>query len=219
MNPNENQIDAPAPDQAAPVKRKYKKRKKTKTKKKPEIRLNPKHMAFVQEYIRTDNAVKSYMKVYPRSSYGAAGVSSHDLLKNPKISAFLRNYYDNLWEKNEEQIGRSFNRLLKIIESDIADVVEYENDSMSIRNFKEVDTSVIQEIRHSSSPTKYGVAENKSVKLFDKTKLMPELFRMLGMIKDKMEHSGVIKIIPPDELPDDSEPDEEPIEENGTQGN
>ena len=226
--PNENQTDAPAPEQAqaitAPVKkRKHKKRKKIKPEEK-EIKLNTKNMEFVREYLSCGNATKSYMRVYPRSSEGAAAVSAHDLLNKPKIKAYLQKHYDRLWERNEEQIGRSFNRLLKIIESDISDVVEYEGGAMTIRNFSEIDTSIIQSVSHTVSPTKYGVAENKSVKLYDKVRLMPELFRMLGMVKDKMEHSGVIRVIPaaePEDVPDDYEEKENPpeeIEDNGDQG-
>lgn len=49
--------------------------------------LSPEHDRFCREYILDDNQTRAYMRAYPDSSYGAAAVSAHHLLKNPKICA------------------------------------------------------------------------------------------------------------------------------------
>lgn len=170
--------------------------------------FKPDHQNFILEYIRTRNAVKSYMLAYPKTKYEAAGVSSYHLLKNPKISAYIQNYYDNLWESRKTEIGQTFDNLLKIANADIGSVIEAAGDSVSIKDLRKIDTSIIQSISQSSSDTKYGVATSLNVKLFDKTKAISELLKVLGMITDKVEHSGEIIVISA------KKPEQEESEEN-----
>jgi phage terminase small subunit len=189
------------PVKKKPVKKKIVKKKvekpETKNPKKIELKdFKPDHQNFILEYIRTRNAVKSYMNAYPKTKYEAAGVSSHQLLKNPKISEYLQNYFDNLWESRKVEIGRTFDNLLKIANADIGSVIEAAGDSVSIKDLRKIDTSIIQSISQSSSDTKYGVATSLNIKLFDKTKAISELLKVLGMITDKVEHSGEITIVP-----------------------
>ena len=189
-----------------------KKEKKAKISDKPvKIKLEdfkPDHQNFILEYIRTRNAVKSYMSVYPKTKYEAAGVSSHQLLKNPKVSAYIKNYYEDLWDSRKDEIGKTFDNLLKIANADIGSVIEAAGDSVSIKDLRKIDTSIIQSISQSSSDTKYGVATSLNVKLFDKTKAISELLKVLGMITDKVEHSGEIIVISA------KKPEQEESEEN-----
>ena len=197
---------------AKPVKKKPVKKKKVVKKEKsliPDLKdFKPDHQNFILEYIRTRNAVKSYMSVYPKTKYEAAGVSSHQLLKNPKVSAYIKNYYEDLWDSRKDEIGKTFDNLLKIANADIGSIVEAAGDSVSFKNLKTIDTSIIQSISQSSSDTKYGVATSLNVKLFDKTKAISELLKVLGMITDKVEHSGEIIVISA------KKPEQEESEEN-----
>lgn len=176
-----------------------KKEKKVKKDDKPvKIKLEdfkPDHQNFILEYIRTRNAVKSYMSAYPKTKYEAAGVNSHKLLKNDKISAYIQSYYNDLWESRQTEIGKTFDNLLKIANADIGTIVDAVGDSVSIKDLRKIDTSIIQSISQSSSDTKYGVATSLNVKLFDKTKAISELLKVLGMITEKVEHSGEIIVI------------------------
>ena len=53
-------------------------------------RLTVKQENFCLEYAKSGNAVQSYIKAYEKnSSYSAAGVEAHRLLKNPKVRARL----------------------------------------------------------------------------------------------------------------------------------
>ena len=49
----------------------------------PEIK-NPKHKAFILDYLKTYNQVKSYQKIYPNASYKSAMSSSSTLIKRYK---------------------------------------------------------------------------------------------------------------------------------------
>ena len=158
--------------------------------------LKPEHQNFMLEYIRTGNATKSYLSVYPKSTYNAACVSSHQLLRNPKISEYIQNYYDDLWSDRKNEISKTFNNLLRIANADINDVIDYEGDRMEVRPFSQSDTFLIAEIKETVSETMNGVNVNRSVKLKDSTKAISELVRVLGMITEKIEHSGEIIIIP-----------------------
>jgi len=176
---------------------------KTKTKTKKINSLSKNYKSFVLEYIRNGrNGVKAYMKVYPRSSYNAAGVSAFDLLKKPKIKEALEEYYQELWENKEKEIGKTFDNLLKIANADINNVIDYKDGEMKIRNFDEIDSSIIQQINQTITNTKEGQKINESIKLFDKTKAISELLKVLEMVKDKMENPITIEIIPP-EWPDE----------------
>jgi phage terminase small subunit len=160
---------------------------KKKKKKSNGVKLNPRHKFFALEYMRNGrNATKAYLKTFPNSTYGAAAVSAHDLLKKPNISEFIKNYYDALWKKKEDEVGKTFENLLRLANADISNVVEYEDDEMKIKNFSEIDTSIVQSVNHTEHPTKYGTAINKSVKLFDKTKALSDLLKVLNMIQEKM---------------------------------
>lgn len=49
----------------------------------PEIR-NPKHKAFILDYLNTYNQVQSYQKFYPKATYNSAMSSSSTLIKRYK---------------------------------------------------------------------------------------------------------------------------------------
>jgi phage terminase small subunit len=157
--------------------------------------LNPNQQNFVLNYIETKNAVKSYLAAYPKSNYKTAGVQAHRALKNPNISRFLNNYYEELWSSRKREIGRTFDNLLKIANADIANIVSYEGDRMEVRPFSQSDTFIIAEIKETVSETQNGTNVNRSVKLKDSTKATSELVKVLGMITEKVEMSGTIEII------------------------
>ena len=181
------------------VKDKKPKKKKLEDNKPKKIELKdfkPEHQKFILEYIRTGNATKSYMNVYPKSQYDAASVSSFQLLRNPNIKEYIQCYYDDLWSSRKNEISRTFDNLLKIANADITDVVDYEGDRMEVRPFNQSNTFLIAEIKEVIIETANGTNINKSVKLKDSTKAISELIRVLGMITDKVEHSGEVIIIP-----------------------
>ena len=190
---------------AVPVKKAVKKTVKAKKEKKVEstapkkIELKdfkPDHQNFILEYIKTRNATKSYMKAYPKSKYDAASVSSFQLLRNPKIKEYIQCYYDELWNNRKVEIGRTFDNLLKIANADISDVVEFDGDRMNVKPFDKSDTFLISEIKETVSEHQHGVNVNRSVKLKDSGKALSELLKVLGMVTEKVEHTGEIVIVP-----------------------
>ena len=76
----------------------------------PDVRepLNDRQERFCLEFVVSENATRAYLRVYTTSSYAAAGVSAHDLLRNPKILARI----DELKAERARRLGISADRIL-----------------------------------------------------------------------------------------------------------
>ncbi len=98
----------------------------------------------------------------------------------------------------EKKISKLFDDLLDVANSDISDFID-ENGNIKVDEFNELNTKVIAEYNQTISDTKDGQNVKRSIKLKDSLKAMAELTKILGMIKEKVEHSGVIEIIPTEE--------------------
>lgn len=95
--------------------------KETWTLKELEKELKQSHKDFAREYyISGWNQVKSYMKIYPNSSYGASAVSANELLKNPKIIKYIDYLKEDLEKTCNINKARQLNELAKIAYSSIA---------------------------------------------------------------------------------------------------
>jgi phage terminase small subunit len=57
---------------------------------------NKKHQIFADEYILTNDAIKSYQKAYPKSKSESARVESYKILQNPTISAYIKDKQDKI---------------------------------------------------------------------------------------------------------------------------
>lgn len=58
----------------------------------PDGSLNPRMLAFCQEYVRTFNGTASYLASHPGVTPGTAAVESCRLLKNPKVKAWIEQH-------------------------------------------------------------------------------------------------------------------------------
>jgi len=54
-----------------------------------EEELLSKHQAFADKVLVGEKQTIAYMEIYPDSTYAAAAVSAHDLLKKPNIQAYI----------------------------------------------------------------------------------------------------------------------------------
>ena len=159
--------------------------------------LKAKEKDFFLYYLELGrNATKAYMKVFPNCKYESAAVEASKFLKKPNVKAALKEHYDALWEKRNDVIGKMFENLLEIGNSDIADVVDYKNGSMIIKEFEKVNTSLIKSISQTTTDTKEGVRTVEKVEMHDKLSAIKEIDKILGLATDKVEHSGSIEIIP-----------------------
>ena len=70
-------------------------------------KLSRKHSAFLDEYLRTFNGTRSYMRVYPKASERSAGVRAAELLGNVRIQAE--------YERRLKELHMGQDELLKLL--------------------------------------------------------------------------------------------------------
>jgi phage terminase small subunit len=83
--------------------------------------LKDSHKAFAKEYIVEWNGTKAYQKIYPESSYEAAMSSSCDLLRKPKIKAYIEHIQKDLLKLCGVSVLGNVNKLKEILESEQTD--------------------------------------------------------------------------------------------------
>jgi phage terminase small subunit len=161
--------------------------------------LSIKHKDFFKNYLECLNATKAYMKAYPTAKYETAMVNGSNLLRHAKIQAALKEYYDQLWADKEDLIGKVFNKLLNVVDFDISDYVDKDG-NIDLEKITRENSFPISEISRREQVSKYGTSVHESIKTIDKLKAIQELTKILGMIQEKVEHSGTIKVVPDDSL-------------------
>ena len=127
--------------------------------------LSERERLFAIYYLKSFNAVKSYMKVY-ECSYESAAVSAHRMLKKPKIKSYL----ESLMQEREENIGiREADVLQKYADIAMADMNDFmQQDGAGWYSPKpSIDGTIVQEIKQG----KFGV----SIKLNDRMKALDKL--------------------------------------------
>ncbi|WP_124042254.1 terminase small subunit [Clostridium perfringens] len=79
------------------------------------IKLNDKQKRFCIEYLKELNGTKSYMEVYPDSSYDAARSSASDLLSNPNVKEYINRLLDEYCDNIDITIGEIVSGLKSIV--------------------------------------------------------------------------------------------------------
>lgn len=116
---------SPGQKELSDLKVKYKKEPEKKTTKKKKKVIVPKsskelkqeHILFCEEYIKTNDATTSYMKMRPKVKASTARTESCKLLKNPNIKAYIE---ERLKPQQEEEIKKTIadtNEVLEFITS------------------------------------------------------------------------------------------------------
>jgi phage terminase small subunit len=173
-------------------------------KKAPTKKENPRHKTFVLEYIKNGgNATKAYMIAFNTNKCTVAAVEGSKLLRKPNISDVIQAYYEKTWAEKEKKISEMFDKLLNVVGADISDYID-KNGDVKVEAFEQMNTYPIAEYTQSISDTAQGQNIKRTIKLKDSLKAISELTKILGMIQDKVEHSGTIEIIPA-ERPKDNE--------------
>jgi phage terminase small subunit len=150
-------------------------------------KINKTDQAIVYEYLQNGySKAKAYSKVHHGCSRATAAVNGHKVLKKAEVARFLQEYFEDLWENKENEIGRQLSNLLNIANADVSDIIEIEDGNVKIRDLEEIDSSVIQAIDQSKTITAYGENTRTSVKMHDKTKAIAELTKVLNMINQKI---------------------------------
>lgn len=170
--------------------------------------LNPEQQLFCLIYAKTYNATQSYMSAYDTTNYNAAGVSSHRLLKIPKI----RNAIQDIKKAKAEQILAGKEDIvelqMRIAFADIGQYLEFREEeepvigafgpvqteengekkilkqkvnNVHIKDSKQLDTQLIQEIKNGRN--------GFSIKLADRTKAIDWLSKYFEVFPEDARKS------------------------------
>lgn len=66
--------------------------------------LSQKYKAFADEYIRTGDQTKAYLKAYPKVKPNSARVKSYTLLQNVTVQAYIKEIQDKINAKVNEKL-------------------------------------------------------------------------------------------------------------------
>lgn len=109
------------------------KEKKVTTLDEPDFLLS--HEAFMEAYLRSFNGTLAYMEAYPESTYDAASVSAHRLLRNDKIRAELERRFKSATMGKFEVLER----LKAVANATLFPFVKVEDDGTVLFNFSDPD--------------------------------------------------------------------------------
>lgn len=115
--------------------------------------LSASHDRFCREYIIDDNQTRAYMRAYPDSTYEAAAVSAHHLLKNPKICARI----DTLRAERNKRLEINADKVLRRLEA---------RASVTPRDFYKADGSFIP-IHELDADVAIGIKSIEVAEFFD----------------------------------------------------
>lgn len=184
-------------------KTKTRKEKKDKYVESPSFKLlNEKQKEFVYNYVKNlGNGTRAYLEAYPNSSYDAATVSAIRLLANDRIKEAIQEYYKKIWKEKDSELEKTktYQLIHSIGESDISDVIDLEDGTLTVKNLKDIPVSArhaIQSIKRVERTTKEGIDVNLEVKMHPKLQALELRAKLQKMIEDKAELTGELIVIP-----------------------
>ena len=162
--------------------------------------LTAKQRRFVEEYLIDLNATQAAIRAgYSRKTAGQIGDEN---LKKPQIAAAVQAAQAERSARTQITQDRVLQELARIAFFDIRKLY---NDDGSMKAPHELDddaaaalsgVDVIEEFQ-GRGEDREQIRFTKKAKIFDKGAALTLAMRHLGMLKDKVEHSGEIKTAPP----------------------
>lgn len=171
-------------------------KKKMAKKKKSKIdSLTAKNKEFLLNYILLGrNGTKAYKKTFPKSQYDTCRTNGSKLLAKANVSEALEEYLEEIFLDKEKQIRNIFDKLVAVAGADISDFID-EHGNIKVSEFNNLNTYFVAQYDKTVSDTKEGQNVKQSIKMLDKLKAISDLVKILGMITEKIEHSGTIDVV------------------------
>jgi secreted Zn-dependent insulinase-like peptidase len=205
-----------------PVKAKAKAKKKVVKKKVVKVekvltafdKLTDKHKLFVKAYIQNFAVgYKAYMQIYPKVTYESARALSTVLLANINVKNAIAEEYSRIWADKDTEVEKSktYAMIHNIGESDISDIVDMENGTLTVKDLKDIPAEArqwIQSIEYAKKETQNGTDENIKVRLHPKLPALEMRAKIQKLIDKEPPQQLEITIIPA-KRPDKKEESEE----------
>ena len=162
-------------------------------------KLTTKQRLFADDYVISNNATQSYMKIYKVKKEETASAAATRLLGNVKVKEYVENKLKPKFEKYDITQERILQEYAKIAflnpkhlfnnDGTLKGIHEIDDDTIAAINGVEV-----QEIFEGSGKDREQVGTLHKLKIVDKKGALDSLAKIQGMFIDKVEHSGKITI-------------------------
>jgi phage terminase small subunit len=158
--------------------------------------LTPKQQLFVDEYLIDLNATAAYKRAgYKAKNDNVAAVESAKLLRNPKIEEKVKEAMSEREKRTNITQDRVLQELARIAFFDARKLFDKEGKPIPINQLDD-DTAAalagldVMEEYVGSGEDRVFVGYTKKYKVADKNTAITNAMRHLGMLKDKVEHTG-----------------------------
>lgn len=160
--------------------------------------LTPKQQRFVEEYLVDLNATQAYLRAGYRVKPTSARVQASRLLADPNIAEAIEAAKAARSERTQITADRVLQELARLA---FVDVRRLYRDDGGMKAPHELDddtaaalaaVDVVEEFGPPGEEGRELVGYTKKAKLYDKGAALALAMRHLGMLKDKVEHSGEI---------------------------
>lgn len=152
--------------------------------------LSPKAQHFINEYLKDGNGKQAAI----RAGYApkAAEVQASRLLRNVQVADAIRARQQQLQAQSGVTAGRVIEELARIGFVDPREVFEATGVPFKAEQFPEHLARAIASFKVTITPTEKGKPPETTfeVRFWEKPKALHTMAHILGMLKDKVEHSG-----------------------------
>ncbi len=156
-------------------------------------KLTEKQNLFTIEYLVDLNKTQAYIRAgYKVKNENSAGAAAKRLFDKTYIQEAIQEKIKARQERTEITADRVLKEASIIAFSKITDYLEVVNGKVRIKDTAEVNSEVIPAI----SEIREGKDGSLSLKLHNKNEMLITLFKHLGLLKEKIEHSGKVEVKP-----------------------
>lgn len=171
-------------------------------------RLTDKQQQFCREYLKTFNGTLAYQAVYRSKSANGAGAGACELLKNPKIQAYLSQLRDRISSKSEATLERTMQEISRVAFANITSVLTFDNGGVSFQDSDSLPddiTAAIESVTVNETQTESGVTRRQSLKMHNKMTALGYLADFFGIRDDFNKARATLKRYGLALVPDTSE--------------
>ncbi|MBD2106717.1 terminase small subunit [Nodosilinea sp. FACHB-13] len=153
----------------------------------PPTKLTDKQRRFCEEYLVDFNATAAYGRAGYSGSVQAMAVSAHQLLRNPKIQAYLAEVRRVTSEAAKVTLERTIEEIAAVAFANITQVLSFTDGGVTLNDSTTLPlevTAAIESITVNESITEGGRTVRKQVKLHNKMTALGFLANYFGINDD-----------------------------------
>jgi len=148
--------------------------------------LSKKHIIFINEYLKTFNATKAYLTVYPNSGYDSARANSARLIARDNISSEMRARLDDMHMTADEALKLT----TEIARGDIAELMDISSVGFYLDMSKAKEAGMTGLIKKVKQKTTTYQAKKESEEDREVTELEIELYDRQVALRDILKIHG-----------------------------